>query len=58
MRNIDECTAEFKSLTKAKQFLIKGENLRVNNFEDKNNNDNNLIIQEELGKMSVKKFWE
>ena len=56
MRNIDECTAEFKSLIKAKQFLIKGENLRINNFEDKNNNDNNLIIQEELGKMSVKKF--
>ena len=56
MRNIDECTAEFKSLIKAKQFLIKGENLRISNFEDKNNNDNNLIIQEELGKMSVKKF--
>ena len=56
MRNIDECTAEFKSLIKAKQFLIKGENLRVNNFEEKNSNDNNLIIQEELGKMSVKKF--
>ena len=56
MRNIDECTAEFKDLIKAKQFLIKGENLRVNNFEDKNSNDNNLIIQEELGKMSVKKF--
>ena len=56
MRNIDECTAEFKSLIKAKQFLIRGENLRINNFEDKNSNDNNLIIQEELGKMSVKKF--
>ena len=56
MKNIDECTAEFKSLIKAKQFLIKGENLRVSNFEDKNTNDNNLVIQEELGKMSVKKF--
>ena len=56
MRNIDECTAEFKSLIKAKQFLIKGENLKISNFEDKNSNDNNLIIQEELGKMSVKKF--
>ena len=56
MKNIDECTAEFKSLIKAKQFLIKGENLKVSNFEDKNSNDNNLIIQEELGKMSVKKF--
>ena len=56
IRNIDECTAEFKSLLKAKKFLIKGENLRINNFEEKNSNDNNLIIQEELGKMSVKKF--
>ena len=56
MRNIDECTQEFKDLIKAKQFLIRGENLRVNNFEDKNSNDNNLIVQEELGKMSVKKF--
>ena len=56
MKNIDECTAEFKSLTKAKNFLIRGESLKTNNFEDKNTNDNNLIIQEELGKMSVKKF--
>ena len=56
LSNIDECTAEFKSLIKAKKFLIKGENLKINNYDDKNSNDNNLIIQEELGKTSIKKF--
>ena len=56
MDNIDECTAEFKSLIKAKRFLIKGENLQINNYDDKNGNENNLIIQEELGKTSIKKF--
>ena len=54
--NIDECTAEFKSLIKAKKFLIKGENLQINNYDDKSGNENNLIIQEELGKTSIKKF--
>ena len=54
--NIDECTAEFKNLIKAKKFLIKGENLRLNNYDDKSGNENNLIIQEELGKTNIKKF--
>ena len=54
--NIDECTAEFKNLIKAKKFLIKGENLQINNYDEKSGNENNLIIQEELGKTSIKKF--
>ena len=54
--NIDECTAEFKSLIKAKRFLIQGENLQINNYDNKTGNENNLIIQEELGKTSIKKF--
>jgi len=33
MRNNDECTVDFKVLIKAKQFLIRGENLRVNKLE-------------------------
>ena len=56
LRNINECTAEFKNLIKAKKFLIKGENLQINNYDDKSGNENNLIIQEELGKTSIKKF--
>ena len=56
LSNIDECTAEFKSLIRAKRFLIKGENLQINNYDDKSGNENNLIIQEELGKTSIKKF--
>ena len=56
LRNINECTAEFKNLIKAKKFLIKGENLQINNYDEKSGNDNNLIIQEELGKTSIKKF--
>ena len=39
MFNIDEWTFDFKDLIKAKQFLIRGENLRVNNLENKNNNE-------------------
>ena len=56
LNNIDECTAEFKNLIKAKKFLIKGENLQINNYDEKSGNENNLIIQEELGKTSIKKF--
>ena len=56
LSNIDECTAEFKNLIKARKFLIKGENLQINNYDDKTGNENNLIIQEELGKTSIKKF--
>ena len=57
--NIDECTSQFKSLTKARDILLKGENLKTSSFDDnKLNFEDNLLFQEKVGEMSLKKILQ
>jgi hypothetical protein len=57
--NIDECTSQFKSLTKARDILLKGENLKTSSFDDnKLNFEDNLLFQEKVGEISLKKILQ
>ena len=59
MSNIDECTSQFKSLTKARDVLLKGENLKTSSFDDnKLNFEDNLLFQEKVGEISLKKILQ